>query len=156
MPKHTPLPQEIVKTEEGKAEKTLPVTGQAVSAEIQQGYMNIYVDKIIGGLSDAAIASSRKMSIQDVQKAIKQCRMNRDFSTTNQLIDAINVCDYRIHSLVAEQDRLRSLRYGLFLSARASGEDKLLYKGILAYEDRIQWLLEKKLQLEQLLQQRLE
>jgi hypothetical protein len=125
---------------------------------LQKEYTEIYLNKIIDGLTEVEIASQRQISRWKVSKALKWCRnANNAYSMAEQVIDAVNICDFRMHQLVAEQghlrDELKKAEAGPDMDFKRTG---ILYRLLLLYEDNIQAILDKKFALAGLLNKQMQ
>ncbi len=141
---------------------------------LQKEYNNIYLDRIIRGMTEQQIADTRQISRAKVKKALEWCRdSNTAYTTADDLTDAINTLDYRLSKLVEEQDN--SLRQKLAIEQKkfdawnnATEEERqslpkpdirtmeTLHRLTLLYEDRILNILESRFNLQNLLQKQIQ
>lgn len=134
------------------------------SPDLQKEYIAIYIERIVQGLTEQEIATSRGISRGKVKNAIKWCReANSNCTSVERLVDAVNALDFRLRELVKDQQRLKQMleiEYQALANLPSAPTDpwrkiEALNRLILLQEDRILMILHRKFTVEALLGEQL-
>lgn len=98
-----PIEQKIDTNPKGAGRKSVDE-----NPDIQRKYIEIYLNKVVGGLSEAEIAMNMNIGRSTVGEAIRWCRkINTNWSSAEELTDAINTMNMRMNPWVTKQNKFR-------------------------------------------------